>query len=389
LTRPLLEFWMHICFITTGDLMSIATGKRATGMAAPLAALGHRVSIIIQETPLNRERLALECPAAEALFFPADGPAGEVRHKRALLRQARPDVIYVCAYGVRNMVLGPGARRRSVRLVEHSELRSGIPGLPFLQRRCDRALELLSALTFDGQVCASHTLEREYAGIMRRLRRPRPLLYLPYAYSEEVLLPPKVDMSALQERYAGRQVLLYMGTLTANYGLFHMLEAAERLRQSRRDFVLLMLGRGRHAEQAAEFVAAHRLEDAVELLGYVPEAELAGYFRLASAFLMPLMDTVQDWARCPSKLFMYLPFEKPIVTSPIGEALDHLGDDGFYFQPGDVAGLAVQLDRALAAAPTWRPTRDFHQHAWRERAKAFAAWLEQHWGDRFAAAADG
>jgi len=378
---------MRLCFVTTGDLMAIATGKRATGMAGPLAALGHHVSIIMQDTPTNRERLALECPSAEALLFAGGSAPAEIRQKQALLRRARPDVIYVCSFGLRNCVPYLPGRHRPVRLVEHSELRSGIPSLGALERRAERSLEWAAALAFDGQVCASRYLEHEFGRMMRRLRRRRPLLYLPYAYHADVLQPSAVDTTALQARYAGRQVVLYMGTLTENYGLFHMLEAARQLRPSRPDFVLLLMGRGRHAARAAEFVATHHLEDCVELPGYVAEAELAAYFQLASAFLLPLMDTVQDWARCPSKLFMYLPFGKPIVTSPIGEAQEHLGDDGFYFAPGDVAGLTAQIDRALAAPAGWRPRADYHEHGWQRRAAAFADWINQHWGGRLAATA--
>jgi len=376
---------MRICFVTTGDLMTIATGKRATGMAGPLAALGHDVSIIMQDTPTNRERLALECPGAQALLFPGGPALAEVRRKRALLRQARPDVVYTCSFGVRNRVTPLVGRRLPVRLVEHSELRSGIPDLSARQRRVERALEWAAALSFDGQICASRYLEQEFGRMMHRAHRPRPLLYLPYAYHEEVLQPPTLDMSALRARYAGRRVVLYMGTLTENYGLFQMLEAARSLRQTRPDFVLLLLGRGRHADRAAEFVTTHHLADCVELLGYVPETELAAHFQLASVFLLPLLDTVQDWARCPSKLFMYLPFEKPIVTCPVGEAREHLGDDGFYFAPGDVLGLTAQIGRALAVGEHWRPRRDYHEHSWQRRAVAFADWVGACWGDRLRA----
>ena len=63
---------------------------------------------------------------------------------------------------------------------------------------------------------------------------------------------------------------------------------------------------------------------------------------------------------------MYLPFIKPIVTSPIGEALELLREDGFFYEPGDVDQLKDALSRALDVED-WEPTVDplLTAQAWR------------------------
>jgi glycosyltransferase involved in cell wall biosynthesis len=207
-----------------------------------------------------------------------------------------------------------------------------------------------------------------------------PILYSPYAYNNEILLQPPFLLDSLKSKYAGRKVLLYMGTLTANYGLFDMLGSMEVLRKSRQDFVLLVMGEGRHKQQAVDHIAKNHLGDFVHLLGHVPEDHLASYFRLADAFLCPLQNTVQDWARCPSKLFMFLPFRKPIVTCRIGEAAELLQNDGFYFEPGNIQTLSIALERALlSAASGWQPSWNEHDHSWSARADQFLKWMKINW----------
>jgi hypothetical protein len=45
---------MHFCFVTHGDVETLATMKRATGMAEPLAAAGHSVSLVVQTPDQSR-----------------------------------------------------------------------------------------------------------------------------------------------------------------------------------------------------------------------------------------------------------------------------------------------------------------------------------------------
>lgn len=60
---------MHICFITTGDIKSIATAKRALGLANHLSDLEWKVSIIMDDTEENHHRAELECDSRTKVYF--------------------------------------------------------------------------------------------------------------------------------------------------------------------------------------------------------------------------------------------------------------------------------------------------------------------------------
>jgi glycosyltransferase involved in cell wall biosynthesis len=358
-----------IAFVTTGDIESIATSKRAFGMAEPLARLGYKVSILLEDTPNNRSRLALEAPTAKAFWFNRGSAWAELSTKRRMLHDIAPDIVYVGAYGVRNLVL-PRAPTRAFYIIEHSELLSAITKRSLMRRASDTVLERLALRFFDGQVCASEYLVNFVKTRLPAIAAPR-VHYSPYAFTRSVLLP-----TSLQAPSIDVQTILYMGTLARNYGILHILDAVAQLKETRPTARLVILGRGRDYNTAVAHARAIGIEDNVDFKGYVPESELPEYLLAADVFVAPLFETIQDIARCPSKMFMYLPFGKPVVTSPIGEARALFGPDyDFYFKPNNVASMCDRLAAALDRPRDWSPSWHAPDHEWQARAAAFDTWL--------------
>ncbi|MEC7760320.1 MAG: glycosyltransferase family 4 protein [Pseudomonadota bacterium] len=364
----------HIVFVTTGDIEDIATSKRAFGMTEPLTALGYRVAILLQDTPTNRSRLAAEAPSAEPHWFSAGPALREMRLKRRLLRQLSPDIVYVGAFGIRNAVL-PLRPSRALYLVEHSELLSAISNTSLKRRVTNFVLEWLAFKAFDGQVCASRYLE-DYVRDRLPQNAAERVHYSPYAYSRSTLLPAG---GGSRDGAAGRKKrILYMGTLARNYGIFHIMEAVDRMRRSDPGFECVVLGKGRHFDEAVGHARALDLGEAIDFRGYVPEEELPGYFSSTDVFVAPIFDTIQDKARCPSKMFMYVPFNRPVVTSAIGEARELFGADyPFYFEPDNVDEMAACLTAALETPEDWTPPWSADDHEWTARAIAFDSWIDK------------
>lgn len=351
--------------------------KRATGMAGPLVAMDHQVAVCGWDAPANNARMALECPSAELLLIPPCGALAEGRRKRRLLRQWRPDLVYVCAFGVRNFVCRGQAGRHARVLVEHSEMPSAIPQ-PLPRRLWERCCEQLSLFVCNGLVCASRYLETVYRTRAAACRRNLPVTYLPYAFNPAMLQPDRCKSARFHALAGGRKSILYMGTLAANYGILDLIAAARELLRRRGDFVLHVIGRGRHEAQARAAAVKAQMNDHILFHGFVAEEDIASWFAVADVFVAPLHDTIQDRARCPSKVYMYLPFKKPIVTSPLGDPRDLLGEDGFYCPPGDMKGMAAAISGALDASPTWVPRHvKAEEHTWEYRTRQFLDWVTQ------------
>ena len=367
---------MKLAFVTFGNISQHATLKRATGMAPALANSGVEVTILLEDSPDNRDRVQLECPDITIFYHHRHPfPLKERKQKINHLKRIKPDVVWICGVGLRNWILP--SKDFPVVLGDHAELLSGITSRFWTRRIWDNFNEWAHLPSFSGQICASRYLEKLYTKRNEQLGLCRPVHYSPYAYNAEVLESKPTILGSLQGAYGDKKNILYMGSFWENYGFWDMLYVFRDLLQERSDFRVLMMGKGPEKEAGIAWIKEHDLADRLKILGYIPEEELSSYFHLADLFLCPLRDTVQDWARCPSKLFMYLPFGKPVVTCPIGEAFEIFGNDGFYYKPGDRSEMKNALVRALDAGNEWKAL-DPQVHSWQARVDAFLPWLKEH-----------
>ena len=359
-----------ICFVTTGDIKDIATAKRALGLANPLSDLGWEVSIIMEDTEENRHRVGLECDERVQCFFLTYKSAwDEKRKKKNLLKKIKPDYVYLCAFVFRNIV---HLRFKCKRLVEHSELQSSIKGVKWW-RKCNFLWnEYYSLIYADGILNASHFLQQWYQKKANCFfLRNKPMLYFPYAYNQKIcevgVSPKPVDFS----RNPNDILVTYLGSLTQGYSTMDIVKAVQLLHHP--DMKVLLIGKGGDSSDIEDYIRNHGLQRQVFLLGYVDEEEIPSYFSVTDVFILPMNDTVKDWARCPSKLYMYLPYRKPIVTAKIGEPYEVLKDAGIYYQPGSIRSLTEALRKAIDVKSI---NIDATCHEWSARASLLNAWIE-------------
>lgn len=362
---------MHIAFVTVGNYKSHATLKRATGMTDSLQRLGHKSTVILEDHPANHAKVAADCPEASPVYYsPGLSCLRERRLKQDLLTDLQPDVIWLCGVGLRNWVRK--THQRQLLIGDHSELLSAITELPLLRRGWDYMSEWLHLAAFDGHVCASRYLERLYSRRLAMLGKPNAVHYSPYAYSQR---SHEQEHSVPVENPLSLAPLMYMGSFRENYGFWDMLHVFREIHAERPSFTVEMIGRGPEESEGRRWLRTNNVDDRIRIKGFVPDEELGDYLSGASAFICPLRNTIQDTARCPSKLYMYLPYEKPIITCPIGDAYDLLGSSGVYYTPRDRKSLKQAIYHALEIPPHL-PRVDPALHTWDARAESFLRWLE-------------
>ena len=365
---------MKICFITTGDIKDIATAKRALGLANPLADLGYEVSILLENTIENQKRTSLECDSRiNILYFEKTNALNEIKAKSKQILQIKPDILYLCGFVMRNILIRP---RGSIVLTEHSELQSAIPDLKGLKWLLTYFLEYYSMFYNDALLYASKYLENVYNKRANIFNLNLKGLYFPYAFNDKLYKPLNPDnLSAYFKNHINSFNFVFLGTITKNYGVFTILEAFEIFIKNNKNAKLFLLGKGRHYNEAKKFVSDRILDENVFMPGYVEEEDIEKYFSIANVFLSPMNDTVQDWARCPSKLYLYLPYNKPIITSKIGETYETLKEQGCYYKTNDTLDLIKVMEELLSQDKVY--SYETNKHNWETRSKSLNEWIIQ------------
>ena len=365
---------MKICFITTGNEEKVATMKRAIGLAEPLIDMGHEVHIISLDCEENRKRFYIECPRATIHYIHNTSVYKEIVNKRLLIKKIKPDFIYVCAFVFRNFICKYNIDRRTLIIVEHSELFSAIPSVQAWKRKAYLMMEWVCKYLYCGQIAASRYLEK-YLKAKLPPQKQKTVFYSPYAYSYSVMLKKSILFNEISKKYSRHKIVLYMGLLRLNYGFSYLIEAAKYLKESEKPVKILIMGNGVHKGIAENMIQELKLQNVVELLGYVKEEDLSSYFSIADAFVSPLFDTVQDWARCPSKLFMYLPFNQPIITCKIGEAKELFSENyKYYYKISDSEDLYKKILEAVYDTHYVSPYNE-KEHEWTRRAIDMMTWI--------------
>lgn len=365
-----------ICLVTLGNIKDIATMKRALGMANPLQFAGFEVHIVALECKENFERISLECNSEINIhYYNKSNLLNEINQKTKIVNSILPDYVLLCAFVPRNFLFKFKLTSKPVMLLEHSELQSKIATYSLVKKCKEYFIEMYSLFYADGMLCASRYLFNYYNKLKSvKTINNIPILYSPYAFNDQTINLKGIIKDSWKEKYKNKNILIYLGSLNSNYGLFTMIKAIEEISKEDENILLLLIGEGDNEIEAREYVVNNTLEKHIQFIGYVAEEELRNYFKLAKAFISPLNDTIQDWARCPSKIYMYLPFNKPILTCRIGEPFEIFGTNGYYFETNNYKSLS-ELVRKVFNSDHQIYQVDILKHTWNTRTKEFVEWL--------------
>jgi glycosyltransferase involved in cell wall biosynthesis len=210
--------------------------------------------------------------------------------------------------------------------LDHGESQAGPVG--GLQRRAVRwALE-----SADAVVALTAGWERKLAG-RGRLRR-------------STVIPNAPDLTEVTPTKRGEpeQLVLFLGHLYRDKGVYELLEAFSTLRATRPSVRLVLAGEG--SEEDALRARARRLglDGAVELPGWVDPATKVDLLTRAACFVLPSYRE-----GLPLALLEAMVVGVPIVATPVGGVPDVVEDGrhALLVPPTDVAALARAVGRVL------------------------------------------
>ena len=104
---------------------------------------------------------------------------------------------------------------------------------------------------------------------------------------------------SVRERFAGRHILIYVGTISRIYQVEEILDLAGELRSRRRDFVVLICGEGPDRKTYQALAASRGLDDVIHFEGRIQRQEVASYLDAASVLLFPFHENRHNLALVP------------------------------------------------------------------------------------------
>ncbi|MFZ5609461.1 MAG: glycosyltransferase [Pseudomonadota bacterium] len=258
----------------------------------------------------------------------------------ALLRQWRPDVIYVSAPTFSPFFVASYLHRRTniPWVAEYRDAWVLEPNYshPWLRRVVERWLEKRVTASAAMVVCVTAQTAKRMAAYLKR-----PTLCAQNGYDQEDFdaLPPPAPLDR------ERLTILYAGAVYAGHRDPTPLFAA-----------LAAMGDGRKRYQVivhtgeTEIVAAQAarlgVEDVVAIEGLIPRHQVLAREMAADVLLLLRGTGTHEDSVVPGKLFEYIGARRPILAlgSTTGEADDIIRDQGFGFVSKEAGEIGVQLE---------------------------------------------
>ncbi len=312
----------------------------------------------------------------EGLVFhrtPAPGrslPAGlaelaEMRATRAALlalaRKTQPDILHAHSPVLNALPTLSVARALNIpcvyeiratwedAAVSHGTAREGGP-----KYRATRWLETYAARRVDALACICDGLRGD---MVARGVDPERIVVIPNAVDIDQfsgVIPRDQELSG-RLGLDDCEVVGFLGSYYDYEGLELLVEAAERLRDSRPRLKVLLVGGGPEEDRLKQRIAASGLQDTVIAVGRVPHAEVDRYYSLVDILAYPRKRSRLTDLVTPLKPLEAMAQGKLVVASDVGghKELIRDGVTGALFPADDPVALAATLARLFDSRESW------------------------------------
>jgi len=322
---------------TRGYHTTLVAGSLARGEDS-MAFLAERLGVTVVDVPeLQREISTLH-------------DARSVRRITAIIREQRPHILHTHtakagAIARAAALLAGTARPPIVVHTFHGHVFKGYfgPGRTAFFRRVERALARRS----DVLVAVSPEVRDELVAQRIAPQQKFAVIRLGIPLAERLGdATADLDYRRLYGIPASAFVVGWVGRMTEVKDADAVLEIVKATRERGLDAVLVMVGDGPDRDGLEQLAHELGIARSTYFVGYQPE--VAGYYRLFDAFLLPSLNE-----GTPVSAIEALASGTPVVATRVGGVPDVVrdGSDGFLVEPGDVEAAADRLAVLAADAP--------------------------------------
>lgn len=202
-----------------------------------------------------------------------------------------------------------------------------------------------------------------------------------YVNIDEFKAADKNYVNLLKDRFAENITLTYTGGFDLHRGLENLVEAIPIILKTFPNFLLVLVGSGSNENDLKELSIKLNIDKHITFEGWQKPEVLPAYIQASDACVIPHMKTEHTDKTIPHKLFQYMLYEKPVLTSncePLKRIVNETGSGEVFIQ-SDVSDIAQKVIEVLSDPNTMVTMGSngreavLNKYNWDETAKALVS----------------
>ena len=201
----------------------------------------------------------------------------------------------------------------------------------------------------DSIICVAEEMKSR---LQQVLGKSENITIVPNTLNFKTFVASQKPVPELKDRFKNRFVVSFIGGIDAVRGIEYLLKAASLIGTKIPELLILLVGEGNTLELLREKSNQLNLKDNVIFEGFKPSSNMQAYIEISDICVIPHVRSEQTDNSSPNKLFQYMYFGKPVISSNCKslEKLILAEDCGLIFKDRDSDDLAKKIEILFADA---------------------------------------
>ena len=195
-------------------------------------------------------------------------------------------------------------------------------------------LELFTTYA-DAKIVSNRFLQKKFSGT---------LIY--HCRDTNILNPKNFNSDSVKAKLGleGKRVVMFLGTPRPHKGTTELFLAMEKINDPDTRLVII----GAETSIQSQIQKMNHNKEKVIVLPQISFKELPDHLSAADILVIPQKDTTDTQGQIPAKLFDAMAMAKPIITTPISDIPEVMGEHGYLVEPGNPDHLAETIKNIFA-----------------------------------------
>ncbi len=168
---------------------------------------------------------------------------------------------------------------------------------------------------------------------------------VPNTFSFDSFGANQIEISGIKKRINSDFMILYVGGFDYGRGLDILISAIKLLKTRITNFSLVLVGDGSIKAELIQLAETSGIKDLVHFEGWKPATHVKSYIDASSVCIIPHLKSEQTDNSSPNKLFQYMFFERPVISSNCTSLEKIITEErcGLVFRDRDTNDLAEKI----------------------------------------------